>query len=251
MNLLKDRVAVITGAASGIGKACAEVFCRRGAKVVLSDLESSNGESVAAGLRDQGYDAIFVACDVSDAEEVENLMDQAVETFGTLHIGVNNAGISGQMEMTGEMSTEAWQQVIDVNLTGAFFCMKAQIEKMLAGEGGSIINVASVAGAVGFATAPAYTASKHGLVGLTRTAALEYSAQGIRVNVIGPGVIKTPMVDDTLADEEASQSLLASHPIGRFGEPEEVANLVAFLAGDDSSFVTGSYYPVDGGYLAH
>lgn len=251
MSNLNDRVAIITGAASGIGKACAELFCQRGASVVVSDLPDSEGPSVVSSLRDRGHQATFIACDVSDARQVEALIDETVETFGAVHIGVNNAGITGDMVPTAEVSLDNWQQVIAVNLTGAYLCMKAQIEKMVDNdEGGSIVNISSVAGVVGFESSAPYVASKHGLLGLTKTAALEYSSQGIRINSIGPAVIETPMVDDILADEESKQGLLAAHPIGRFGKPREVATMAAFLASDDASFVTGSYYPVDGGYLA-
>ena len=251
MTNLTDKVAVITGAASGIGRACAVEFARRGAKVVVSDLEGTEGEAVAKSIRDEGGEAIFVPCDVADADQVQALMDRAVDEFGALHIGINNAGISGNFQTTGDVSDQDWQRVIDINLSGAFYCMRAQINHMVKGDGGSIVNIASVAGDVGFATAPAYTASKHGLVGLTKAAALEYSALGIRVTAIGPAVIETPMVEDMIADETANASLLANHPIGRFGTPVEVANLAAFLASDEASFITGSYHAVDGGYLAH
>lgn len=250
MNVLNAKVAVITGGASGIGKACAEVFAQRGARVVLSDLPDSDGESVAAAIRDKDGEAIFVPCDVSSPEQVNDLMERAVQEFGELHIGVNNAGISGDFEPTADTSLEEWQRVLDINLTGAFLCMKAQIPAMLEAGGGSITNVSSVAGRVGFPGASAYTASKHGMVGLTKSASIEYSSQGIRVNAVGPAVIETPMVGDMLADDETREGLLAAHTIGRFGTPEEVAKFIAFLASDDASFITGGYHAIDGGYLS-
>ena len=250
MKTLANKVAVITGAAAGIGKSCAEIFAQRGASVVLADLPNSKGEEIAESLRKADHQAIFIPCDVSNPEEVQALMDKTVEHFGALHVGINNAGIGGEMNPTGDYSLEGWQKVIDVNLTGVFLCMKSQIPHMLEAGGGSIVNVASILGQVGFAYAPAYTAAKHGVVGLTRASAQEYGPQKIRINAIGPAFIDTPMIADLKADKDTFAGIVASHPIGRIGEPEEVANFAAFLASDEASFITGSYLPVDGGYLS-
>lgn len=250
MSSLQGKVAIVTGAASGIGKACAEVFAERGAQVVVSDLVDTAGEEVARAIVDEGGDARFVACDISKSEQVEALIEETDRAFGGLDIAVNNAGIRGELVELADTSNEHWRQVIDVNLTGTFFCMKAEIEAMLEEGGGSIVNVASVAGQVGFAGVGPYTAAKHGLVGVTRTAALEYSKKGIRVNAIGPGVVETPMVQDMTGEPEGRQQLLDAHPIGRFGTPREVGELIAFLGGDEAGFITGSFIPIDGGYLA-
>lgn len=250
MKSLEKKVAVITGAAHGIGASCAEIFASRGASVVLADLPDSGGEELAERIRNADGRAHFIACDVSNPGDVEALMAKTVDQFGALHIGVNNAGIGGEMNPTGDYSIEGWQKVLDVNLTGVFLCMKFQIPHMLKAGGGSIINVASILGQVGFAHAPAYTAAKHGVVGLTRAAAQEYGPQKIRINAIGPAFIDTPMISDLKADKEVFAGIVDSHPIGRIGQPEEVAHFAAFLASDDASFITGSYLPVDGGYLS-
>jgi len=247
--LLKDKVAIITGSASGIGQATALLFAQEGAKVVVSDVNVTDGQAVAEEINRLGGKAIFIKCDTSNPVENEYLVDKTIEAFGALHIAVNNAGIGGELAPVADYTLEGWNKVIDINLSGVFFGMKYQIPAMLKSGGGSIVNMASILGSVGFPNAPAYTAAKHGVVGLSQQAAIDYSAKGIRINSVGPAFIRTPMI--TALPKEAEAQLVAAHPIGRLGEPNEVAELIAFLCSDRASFLTGNYYPVDGGYLAH
>lgn len=248
MKLLENKVAIITGSASGIGRAAAVLYANEGAKVVVSDINEKMGNDTVKEIRTNGGEATFIQADSSDPEANRKLVEQTLQEYGALDIAVNNAGIGGPLSVTGEYPIDGWQKVININLSGVFYGMRYQIPAMTK-KGGSIINIASILGMVGTKLSPAYVAAKHGVLGLTKTAALEYADKKIRINSIGPAYIKTPLITNTL-DEATIQSLVTLHPIGRLGESEEVAELILWLGSDKSSFVTGSYYPIDGGYLA-
>jgi len=248
MKQFKDRVALITGAGSGIGEACAIAFAREGAKVVLSDIIGEDADRVLKAIQKHGGEGTVVRSDVSRAMDNEHQVKIALQAYGRLDIAVNNAGIGGPSALTGDYPLDGWEQVINTNLNGVFYGMRYQIPAMLQSSGGSIINMSSILGQVGFATASAYVAAKHGVVGLTKNAAMEYAAQGIRVNAVGPAFILTPLLTKHLTEEQLA-GIATMHPIDRLGTPEEVAELVLWLASDKASFVTGAYYAVDGGYL--
>lgn len=248
MKLLDQKVAIITGAGSGIGKATAELFAREGAKVIVSDISEKNGQSAVDDIKKNGGEAFFIKADSSKPEDNEALVKGAIDKYSGLDIAVNNAGIGGPLGETGTYPIDGWQKVIDINLSGVFYGLRYQIPAMLE-KGGSIVNIASILGSTGTKFSPAYVAAKHGVVGLTKAAALEYADKKIRINSVGPGYIKTPLVVNSL-DADTLNSLVALHPVGRLGEPEEIAELILWLASPKSSFVTGAYYPADGGYLA-
>ncbi len=249
MNEFQDRVAIVTGAGSGIGAAIARELAERGATVIVADLDLPAAQEVAGAIRGDGGKAHAVEADVADPEAAERLVAFAVETGGGLHLAVNNAGIGGPSEKVADYPLDGWKKVIDVNLNGVFYGMKYQIAAMLGSGGGAIVNIASILGSVGWANACAYVTAKHALVGLTRTAAIEYAQEGVRVNAVGPAFIDTPLLSKNL-DEETLGQLAGLHPVGRLGTPEEVSALTCFLLSDRASFVTGSYHLVDGGYTA-
>lgn len=248
-DLLTDKTAIVTGAGSGIGRSIALLFARHGAKVVVSDVNEKGGKNTVEQIRSAGGKAFFFKADVGRVEDNQRLVEAAVQEYGALHIACNNAGIGGEQAPIGEYSVESWEKVIRINLSGVFYGMRYQIPAMLEAGGGAIVNISSILGQVAFEGAGAYTAAKHGLVGLTKNAALEYAGQGIRINVVGPGFIQTPMLSDNLTPEQV-EAVKQLHPIGRLGTPEEVAELVLWLCSERASFVTGSYYAIDGGYLA-
>lgn len=249
MKTLEGKVALVTGSGSGIGKSIALLFAQNGAKVVLTDVNEAHGNSVVKEIEAAGGEAIFVKADSGKPEDSEACVNQAVKTYGKLDIAVNNAGIGGASAPVGEYPIESWEKVIQVNLNGVFYGLRYQIPAIeKSSDKGSIINVASILGQVAFPNSSAYVAAKHGVVGLSQNAAVEYATKGIRVNAIGPGFIKTPLLE--AMSKEAYAALAAKHPMGRLGEAEEVAELCLWLASDKSSFVTGSYYAIDGGYLA-
>lgn len=247
---LEKKTAIVSGGGSGIGRAVALIYAREGARVVVSDIAEANGDETVRLIQQStpGAEAVFVRADSSRPADHDALVKAALDRFGALHIACNNAGIGGELNPVGELSADGWRKVIEVNLSGVYYAMHAQIPRMLEAGGGSIVNMASVLGQVGTAGASGYVAAKHGVVGLTQTAAIEYASQGVRVNAVGPGYIDTPLLENLPADTRSG--LVGLHPIGRLGRAEEVAELVAWLSSDRASFVTGAYYPIDGGYLA-
>ena len=248
---LQNKVAIITGGSSGMGRQTALLFAQRGAKVVIADINETGGTSVAEEIRTQGGDALFIPTDVSSHESVAAMVNATVDQYGRLDCAFNNAGIEGKSTKLADCTEETWDRTIAVDLKGVWLCMKYEIPKMLESGGGSIVNTASVAGLGGAPGLPAYGAAKFGVVGLTKTAAVEYARKGIRVNAICPGVIRTPMVDRLFADNPKVQvAMEKAHPIGRIGEPQDIALGVAWLCSDESNFLTGQAIPFDGGMTA-
>ena len=248
----KGKVAFVTGGASGIGRSTALAFAQTGAWVAIADLNEDGGLQTAKMIQDEGGEAVFLKCDFGNAASTEHVVHSVIHHMGRLDLAFNNAGIEGDMALTEDCTLENWHRTIDVNLRGVWLCMKHEIHAMLKqGGGGRIVNCSSIAGLVGFVGSPAYVASKHGVIGLTKTAALEYAKKNIRVNAVCPGVIQTPMIDRVLKKDPSTLSqLVAGAPMGRLGSPEEIAASVLWLCSDLSSFVTGQALAVDGGWVA-
>lgn len=248
---LSGKVAFITGASTGIGRATAVAFAKAGASVAVVDTNTDAGLLTAKMVVESGGNSRFFKCDVSQGAEVKKAVDETVKEFGRIDFAFNNAGIEGEQSVTPDCTEENWNKVINVNLKGVWLCMKYQIPQMLKQGGGSIINCSSIAGLVGFPGIPAYVASKHAVIGLTKTAALEYAKSNIRVNAICPGVIQTPMIDRfTHGEAQIKKQLADGEPVGRIGQPEEVAAAALWLGSSASSFVTGHSLVVDGGWVA-
>lgn len=251
MNNLKGKTAIVTGGASGIGEATALLYAAYGCNVIVSDLQEEKGLLLVEKIRQSNGKAVFIKADVSKPQDCEMLVNKTVASFGSVDIAFNNAGISGESNAVADMSIEGWNKIIAVNLNSVFYCMKYELQQMLKQGKGVVVNNSSILGQVGFVNAAGYVAAKHGVIGLTQNAALEYAARGIRVNAIGPAFINTPLLTEAGMDTDIKQSVLVPlHPIGRLGEAKEVAEMVVWLSSDKASFITGSYYPVDGGYLA-
>jgi NAD(P)-dependent dehydrogenase (short-subunit alcohol dehydrogenase family) len=247
----EGKVAFITGAATGIGRATAIAFAQNGASVAVVDNNLDAGPQTVEFIKKSGGKAHFIKCDVSSGSQVKDAVAETIKIFGRLDYAFNNAGIEGAQGLTPDCTEENWDKTININLKGVWLCMKYQIPQMLKQGGGAIVNCSSIAGLIGFPGIPAYVASKHGVIGLTKTAALEYAKQNLRVNAICPGVIETPMIDRFAHGEaQIKQQLAAGEPVGRVGQPDEVAAAALWLCSKQSSFVTGHALAVDGGWVA-
>lgn len=249
MALLDGKVAFVSGGGSGIGRAVAEAYAKEGAKVVIADINELHGAETVQAITDADGEAFFIAGDSSKAEDNRRFVAETVARFGRLDIACNNAGIGGPALPTGEYPIEGWDQVIALNLSGVFYACRYQLEQMEKNGGGNIVNIASIHGTVAAPNSPAYTASKHGVVGLTKNIAAEYGQKNIRCNAVGPGYIETPLLTAHL-DGDAMKYIASKASMNRLGTPQEVADLVVFLSSDKSSFTTGSYFIADGGYTA-
>jgi len=247
--IFENKVVIITGGSFGIGRAAAIAFAKRGANVIIADW-TENQETLDL-IKSLSADSIFIKCDISSEADVKGMIEKTISKYGRFDYAFNNAGIEGLSAPTHECTHENWDRTIGINLKGTWLCMKYEISQMLKQGKGAIVNNASIAGLVGFQNIPAYVASKHGVIGLTKNAALEYAKLGIRVNVVCPGVIKTPMIDRfTGKSKEVEKQFENMEPVGRLGQPEEVAETVVWLCSDASSFITGDAIPVDGGWTA-
>ena len=249
---LENKVALVTGGGSGLGRAAAQLFAREGARVLIADINLAGGEETVDLIEAAGGTSAAIETDISQAAQVESMVAHTVERYGRLDCAFNNAGIEGQVgTSTIDYSEEDWDRVIQVDLKGVWLCMKYEIIQMIEQGNGAVVNTSSVAGLVGLAGSSPYVASKHGVVGLTKTAALEFAQKNIRVNAVCPGVFRTPLVERIICNlPEREEQYLAAQPIGRMGEPEELAEAVVWLCSDAASFVTGHAFPVDGGFVA-
>lgn len=249
MSLLKDKVAVVSGAGSGIGRAIAIAYATEGAKVAVADINEENAKETVKMIQNQGGEAFAIKADSSKASDNKMLVEEIVAKYGRLDVACNNAGMGGPAKPTGAYDPEEWDRVIALNLNGVFYACKYELEQMEKNGGGSIVNIASIHGQVAAPNSPAYTASKHAVVGLSKNIAVEYAQKGIRCNAVGPGYIETPLLSANM-DEAALKAIAGKSPINRLGTAKEVADLVVFLSSDKSSFTTGSYIISDGGYTA-
>ena len=250
---LDGKTALVTGGGAGIGRAASLAYANDGARVVVVDVNVEGGEETIQQIKESGGEAILVHADVSNPKDTQAMVDQAVEAFGSLDCAFNNAGISGGRDrlLTADYMEDDWDRVLSINLKGVWLCMKSEIPQMLKQGGGAIVNTASIAGLAGLSGTVAYVAAKHGVTGLTKAAAVEYATSGIRVNAVCPGYIQTPLVQPIFQENDGMEERVASrHPMGRLGEPEEIAQAVLWLSSDKAAFVTGHNMPVDGGYMA-
>ena len=247
----KGKVALVTGGGSGIGRATAAIMANCGASIVIADFDNAAGQAVVDELKEAGHQALFIKVDVADINSVESMIENTQQTFGRLDCLVNCAGISGPVATVTDYPLEDWHRVININLNGTFYAIRCAIPLMLKSGGGAIVTMSSIFGSIAGGNIAAYVASKHAVLGLTKAVAQEFGSQGIRINAVAPGVIETAMTEEALQQQEYVTSFLERTPAGRFGQANEVANFISFLCSDQAGFMTGTYYPIDGGYLSH